>query len=64
MRFEGKLRSDVSGSLIGIRLMFPWQWSEWLPGWTVSDPWYVMPRARGLATPPSHLFFFFPSYPL
>ena len=37
---------------IGIRLMFSWQWSEWLPGWTVSDPRYVMPRARGLATPP------------
>ena len=55
MWFEGKLRSDVSGALIGIRLMFSWQWSDWLPGWTVSNPRYVMPRARGMATPPPTL---------
>ena len=64
MWFEEKVRSDVSGAQIGIRLMFSWQWSEWLPGWTVSNPRYVMLRARGLATPPSHLFLFFPSYPV
>ena len=64
MWFEEKLRSDVSGALIGIRLMFSWQWSEWLPGWAVPDPRVCDDEGTGPGNSPSHLFFFFPSYPL